>query len=132
MSDTEKLKVGDVAPDFNVPGVITKPEVQRLEIQLSEYRGARMSCSRFILLPLRRPETSRYLLTKCNATSLRRSIARSWLSAAIRSNPNRRGVNRSEASRIRWSRISGRTAKCRESMASLAKNWDAPIARSSS
>ncbi|HEX7588607.1 MAG TPA: alkyl hydroperoxide reductase [Anaerolineae bacterium] len=39
MSDTVKLQVGDVAPDFNVAGVITKPEVQRLEIQLSEYRG---------------------------------------------------------------------------------------------
>lgn len=39
MSDMEILKVGDLAPDFNVPGVITKPEVQRLEIQLSDYRG---------------------------------------------------------------------------------------------
>ena len=39
VSDTVDLKIGDVAPDFNVPGVITKPEVQRLEIQLSDYRG---------------------------------------------------------------------------------------------
>jgi peroxiredoxin len=39
MANTVNLNVGDVAPDFTVPGVITKPEVQRVEIQLSEYRG---------------------------------------------------------------------------------------------
>jgi peroxiredoxin len=39
VSDMLILKVGDVAPDFTVPGVVTKPEVQRLEIQLSDYRG---------------------------------------------------------------------------------------------
>jgi peroxiredoxin len=39
MADTVNLKVGDLAPDFSVPGVITKPEVQRVEIQLSDYRG---------------------------------------------------------------------------------------------
>jgi peroxiredoxin len=39
MSEKVNLEVGDYAPDFTVPGVITKPEVQRLEIQLSEYRG---------------------------------------------------------------------------------------------
>jgi len=39
MSDTVNLKVGDAAPDFTAAGVITKPEVQRVEIQLSEYRG---------------------------------------------------------------------------------------------
>ncbi len=33
------LKVGDVAPDFTIPGVITKPEVQRIEIRLSDYRN---------------------------------------------------------------------------------------------
>lgn len=33
------LKVGDPAPDFYLPAAITKPDVQRLEIQLSEYRG---------------------------------------------------------------------------------------------
>jgi len=33
------LKVGDVAPDFSVPAVITKPEVQRVEVTLGEYRG---------------------------------------------------------------------------------------------
>jgi peroxiredoxin len=33
------LKTGDPAPDFSLPGVITKPEVQRLNVKLSEYRG---------------------------------------------------------------------------------------------
>ncbi len=33
------LKVGDIAPDFSMPGVITKPEVQRIEVKLSDYRG---------------------------------------------------------------------------------------------
>jgi len=33
------LRVGDAAPDFTAPGVVTKPEVQRLEIKLSDYRG---------------------------------------------------------------------------------------------
>ncbi len=33
------LKVGDVAPEFAVPGVITKPEVQRIEVRLSDYRN---------------------------------------------------------------------------------------------
>jgi peroxiredoxin len=32
-------KVGDEAPDFTLPGVITKPEVVRLDVRLSEYRG---------------------------------------------------------------------------------------------
>ena len=39
MADIVSLKTGDVAPDFTAPGVITKPEVQRVEIQLSDYRG---------------------------------------------------------------------------------------------
>ncbi len=39
MADTVNLKIGDVAPDFSLPGVITKPEVQRVDIQLSDYRG---------------------------------------------------------------------------------------------
>ncbi|MBI5034658.1 MAG: redoxin domain-containing protein [Chloroflexi bacterium] len=34
-----ELHVGDAAPDFAVPGVITKPEVQRIEVKLSDYRG---------------------------------------------------------------------------------------------
>lgn len=36
---SDQLKVGDVAPDFTLPGVITKPEVARIEIKLSDYRG---------------------------------------------------------------------------------------------
>lgn len=39
MSNTANLQIGDVAPGFTLPGVITKPEVQRVEIQLSDYRG---------------------------------------------------------------------------------------------
>ncbi len=41
MADIVNLKVGDIAPDFSAAGVITKPEVQRVEIQLSDYRGRR-------------------------------------------------------------------------------------------
>lgn len=33
-----ELKIGEVAPDFTAPGVVTKPEVQRIEIKLSDYR----------------------------------------------------------------------------------------------
>lgn len=33
------LAVGETAPDFTAPAVITKPEVSRLDIKLSEYRG---------------------------------------------------------------------------------------------
>jgi peroxiredoxin len=33
------LHVGDVAPDFTLPGVITKPEISRMDVVLSEYRG---------------------------------------------------------------------------------------------
>jgi peroxiredoxin len=37
---TEKiLSVGTVAPDFNLRGVITKPEIKRLDIKLSDWRG---------------------------------------------------------------------------------------------
>lgn len=39
MADSVNLKIGDSAPDFDLPGVITKPEVQRVQVQLSEYRG---------------------------------------------------------------------------------------------
>lgn len=34
-----ELHVGDIAPEFTVPGVITKPEVQRIEVKLGDYRG---------------------------------------------------------------------------------------------
>jgi peroxiredoxin len=33
------LKIGDAAPDFTLPAVITKPDVQRLDVRLSDYRG---------------------------------------------------------------------------------------------
>ncbi len=33
------INVGDIAPDFTAPGVVTKPDVYRLDIKLSEYRG---------------------------------------------------------------------------------------------
>ncbi len=35
------LSVGDEAPDFTLPGVITKPEVFRQDIRLSQYRGTK-------------------------------------------------------------------------------------------
>lgn len=35
----ERLKVGEIAPDFQLRGVITKPEVKRVDIKLSDYRG---------------------------------------------------------------------------------------------
>ena len=35
------LKIGDSAPDFTLPGVITKPDVQRLDVKLSDYRGSK-------------------------------------------------------------------------------------------
>ena len=39
MSDHVELKIGDQASDFVLPGVITKPEMQRVEIKLADYRG---------------------------------------------------------------------------------------------
>jgi peroxiredoxin len=33
------LKIGDAAPEFTLPGVITKPDVQRLDVKLGDYRG---------------------------------------------------------------------------------------------
>lgn len=33
------LKIGEMAPDFTLPGVITKSDVQRLDVKLSDYRG---------------------------------------------------------------------------------------------
>ncbi len=32
------LQVGDAAPDFNLRGAITKPEVKRFDIKLSDFR----------------------------------------------------------------------------------------------
>ena len=37
----QKFQVGDVAPDFKLRGVITKPETKRVDVQLSEYRGSK-------------------------------------------------------------------------------------------
>jgi len=36
---TNPLQVGVMAPDFTLPAVITKPDVQRLDVRLSDYRG---------------------------------------------------------------------------------------------
>ncbi len=33
------INIGDIAPDFALMGVITKPEVLRAEVKLSDYRG---------------------------------------------------------------------------------------------
>jgi peroxiredoxin len=33
------LSAGSVAPDFNLRGVITKPEIKRLDVKLSDWRG---------------------------------------------------------------------------------------------
>ncbi len=33
------INIGDIAPDFGLMGVVTKPEVFRAEIKLSDYRG---------------------------------------------------------------------------------------------
>ncbi len=33
------LNVGDAAPDFKLRGVITKPEVRRVDVQLSDTLG---------------------------------------------------------------------------------------------
>jgi peroxiredoxin len=34
-----KLKIGDIAPNFKLRGVITKPDIKRVDVQLSDYRG---------------------------------------------------------------------------------------------
>jgi peroxiredoxin len=33
------INVGNIAPDFTLTGVITKPQVSRAEVKLSDYRG---------------------------------------------------------------------------------------------
>ncbi len=38
MADTI-LNIGEPAPDFSAPGVVTKPETYRLDVKLSNYRG---------------------------------------------------------------------------------------------
>ena len=39
MLDSVELKIGDAAPDFTVPAVITKPEVARIDVTLRDYIG---------------------------------------------------------------------------------------------
>ncbi len=36
--NAQPLQVGDVAPDFNLRGVITRPEVRRIDVRLSDWR----------------------------------------------------------------------------------------------
>lgn len=35
----QPLAAGNIAPDFDLRGVITKPEIKRLDIKLSDWRG---------------------------------------------------------------------------------------------
>lgn len=35
----DSVQIGEPAPDFTLPGVVTKPEVFRQEVKLSDYRG---------------------------------------------------------------------------------------------
>jgi peroxiredoxin len=39
LANSVELKVGDRAPDFTLPAVITKPEVARIEVSLNDYVG---------------------------------------------------------------------------------------------
>lgn len=41
MTDIVELKIGDRAPDFTLPAVITKPEVARVDMHLNDYVGRR-------------------------------------------------------------------------------------------
>lgn len=34
-----KIKIGDLAPDLKLRGVITKPDVKRIDVELRAYRG---------------------------------------------------------------------------------------------
>lgn len=34
-----KIKIGDLAPDFKLRGVITKPDVKRVDVELRAYRS---------------------------------------------------------------------------------------------
>ena len=36
--ENKTLHVGDVAPEFALRGVITKPEVKRVDVKLSDFR----------------------------------------------------------------------------------------------
>ncbi len=37
--ENKTLKVGDVAPEFTLHAVITDPEVKRVDVRLSDWRG---------------------------------------------------------------------------------------------
>ena len=39
MAEMVELKIGDAAPDFTLPAVITKPEVARIDVRLNDYIG---------------------------------------------------------------------------------------------
>ena len=39
VSDSIELKIGDRAPEFTLPAVITKPEVARIDVTLRDYVG---------------------------------------------------------------------------------------------
>ena len=39
MADPVELQIGAAAPDFTLPGVITRPEIFRQDVKLSDYRG---------------------------------------------------------------------------------------------
>ncbi len=39
MADATILSPGAIAPDFTLPGVVTKPEVYRVDVKLSDDRG---------------------------------------------------------------------------------------------
>ncbi|MGE5138385.1 MAG: hypothetical protein ACM3JD_02880 [Rudaea sp.] len=37
--EPSSLKIGDAAPEFNLRAVITRPEVRRVDVRLSDWRG---------------------------------------------------------------------------------------------
>ncbi len=37
--ENKTLKVGDSAPDFTLRAAVTKPEVRRVDVKLSDWRG---------------------------------------------------------------------------------------------
>ncbi len=41
MAEATNLKIGDLAPDFSAQGVVTRPEVYRLDVRLGDYRGTK-------------------------------------------------------------------------------------------
>jgi peroxiredoxin len=39
MPNPVELKIGDAAPEFTLPAVITKPEIARIDVSLNDYIG---------------------------------------------------------------------------------------------